>query len=94
MRRNSDSLNYQATIDRFRRARSDPSLVALEGFHALKHALRFAAAVLETVTVAPEQLIRLTDSLAPDLPAYLGRTPLSSRTRFSDSFPPFLQRRA
>ena len=78
MRRNSDSLNYQATnyqatIDRFRRARSDPSLVALEGFHALKHALRFAAAVLETVTVAPEQLIRLTDSLAPDLSGILGK---------------------
>ena len=33
-------------VARFRAARHDPTLVVLEGFHALKHALRFGAAVV------------------------------------------------
>ncbi len=65
--------NYQALVDRFRRARRDPSLAVLEGFHSLKHAHRFGAALLETVTSDTEQLSRLTESLAPDLIGVLGR---------------------
>lgn len=67
----SDS-NHQALIDRFRRARSDETLAVLEGFHPLKHAIRFGAAILETVTRDPEALHSLTLSLAPDLAATLG----------------------
>jgi TrmH family RNA methyltransferase len=39
----------------------------LEGFHALKHALRFGADVVEVVAVDPEELDRLAAELAPDL---------------------------
>lgn len=53
--------------ERFRRARSDPDLAVLEGFHALKHALRFGAEVVEAVAVAPDLVVKLTSSLAPDL---------------------------
>ncbi len=54
---------------RFRRARSDPGLVVLEGFHALKHALRFGAEVIEAVAADPVDLERLAAELAPDLVA-------------------------
>ena len=36
-----------STAERFHRARRDPELAVLEGFHALKHALRFGADILE-----------------------------------------------
>jgi TrmH family RNA methyltransferase len=39
----------------------------LEGFHALKHALRFGAEVEIAVAVDPEELERLAVDLAPDL---------------------------
>jgi TrmH family RNA methyltransferase len=54
-------------IPRFGRARRDPSLAVLEGFHPLKHALRFGAPVLEVVTVDAVGLERLAETLAPDL---------------------------
>jgi TrmH family RNA methyltransferase len=39
----------------------------LEGFHALKHALRFGAEVIEAVASDPAELERLAAELAPDL---------------------------
>jgi RNA methyltransferase, TrmH family len=54
---------------RFREARSDPAMVVLEGFHALKHALRFGAEVIVAVATDPAELRRLTAELAPDLGA-------------------------
>jgi len=54
-------------VQRYRAARRDPRLAVLEGFHALKHALRFGAAVLEAAAVDPEELERLAGELAPDL---------------------------
>jgi TrmH family RNA methyltransferase len=54
-------------IPRFGRARRDPSLAVLEGFHPLKHALRFGANVLEIVCGDPAELERLAALLAPDL---------------------------
>jgi TrmH family RNA methyltransferase len=53
--------------ERFHRARRDPDLAVLEGFHALKHALRFGAEIVEAVATAPDLLTTLTDSLASDL---------------------------
>ena len=52
----------------------------LEGFHALKHALRFDAEVLEVVAADPQQLRELSEGLAPDLADSLaGRTiPIAS----------------
>jgi len=57
----------QALVRRFRTARRDPELAVLEGFHALKHALRFGAEVLEAVAADPGQLGDLAAGLAPDL---------------------------
>jgi TrmH family RNA methyltransferase len=57
----------QALIRRFRTARRDPSLAVLEGFHALKHALRFGAEMLEAVAADRERLSELAAELAPDL---------------------------
>ena len=58
-------------IPRFRRARRDPSLAVLEGFHALKHALRFDAPLLEVIASDATALERLAAALAPDLSARL-----------------------
>jgi TrmH family RNA methyltransferase len=54
-------------IQRFRAARRDRELAVVEGFHALKHALRFGAEVVEAVAVDPDELERLAADLAPDL---------------------------
>ena len=58
-------------IPRFRRARRDRALAVLEGFHALKHALRFDAPLLEVVVSTEAPLERLAAALAPDLSARL-----------------------
>jgi TrmH family RNA methyltransferase len=58
-------------IGRFRRARRDPSLAVLEGFHALKHALRFDARLIEIVASDVAELERLAAVLVPDLSARL-----------------------
>ncbi len=67
--------------DRFRAARRDPDLVVLEGFHALKHALRFGATILEAVTSDRGRAVALAEALAPDLasrlPALLEPVPAS-----------------
>src|SRR5882672_4834373 len=54
-------------IPRFGRARRDPSLAVLEGFHPLKHALRFGANVIEVACDDPAELERLAALLAPDV---------------------------
>jgi TrmH family RNA methyltransferase len=56
-----------ALVQRFRAARRDRELAVLEGFHALKHALRFGAEIVEAVASDPEELDRLAAELAPDL---------------------------
>jgi RNA methyltransferase, TrmH family len=53
--------------ERFQRARADERLAILEGFHALKHALRFGAEVEVVAAADPEALERLAAELAPDL---------------------------
>jgi TrmH family RNA methyltransferase len=57
---------------RFRTARRDPELTVVEGFHAIKHALRFGAELVEAVAVDPEALEALAAKLAPDLAGRLG----------------------
>ena len=57
---------------RFRTARRDPELTVVEGFHALKHALRFGAELVEAVAVDPPGLEALAADLAPDLAGQLG----------------------
>lgn len=60
-----------ALIQHYKRAWRDPELVVLEGFHALKHALRFGAEVLEAVASQPAKLDELAADLAPDLAGVL-----------------------
>jgi len=50
-----------------RRAQRDPSLVLLEGMHALKHAVRFGAHVEVVASPEPAELTRLLARVAPDL---------------------------
>jgi TrmH family RNA methyltransferase len=56
---------------RFRTARRDPELTVVEGFHALKHALRFGAELVEAVAVDPPALEAMAAELAPDLTGQL-----------------------
>ncbi len=52
-------------------ARRDPALTVLEGFHAVKHAIRFGAEIEGLVTPDPEGLAALAAHLAPDVAAVL-----------------------
>jgi RNA methyltransferase, TrmH family len=56
---------------RFRTARRDPELTVVEGFHALKHALRFGAELVEAVALDPPALEAMAAELAPDLTGQL-----------------------
>jgi tRNA G18 (ribose-2'-O)-methylase SpoU len=62
-----------ALIERVQRARRDRELVVIEGFHALKHALRFGAEIEALATSDGDGLAALSASLAPDVAAALGQ---------------------
>ena len=62
-------MSHQERIDRFRAARSDQTLAVLEGFHPLKHAIRFGAELLEVVAASDGELDRLVADYAPDVAA-------------------------
>lgn len=51
----------------FRAARRDPELAILEGFHTVKHAIRFGAEVIALVGTDVAAAERLAAALAPDL---------------------------
>ena len=60
-------------------------LVALEGLHALKHAVRFGAEVTEIVTDDLERVLDMTDQVAPDLRLLLEqRASVIAPTRFRE----------
>jgi TrmH family RNA methyltransferase len=63
----------RALIERFRRARHDPSRAVLEGFHAIKHAIRFDAALEQVCATDPDGLLALAERLAPDVGPELSR---------------------
>jgi RNA methyltransferase, TrmH family len=60
-----------AVVRRWRAA--EPGAVLLDGFHTLKHALRFGAEVHLAVAADKDAVLRLAAGLAPDLVADLGR---------------------
>ena len=60
-------MSHQTLVEHFRGARSDPSLALLEGFHPIKHALRFGAELLEVVCLSAAELASLTANHAPDI---------------------------
>lgn len=66
------SLDTPAIVRRFHEARRDGDLVVLQGFHALKHALRFGAHVEMVASVDRGELERLSGGLAPDLAERIG----------------------
>ena len=49
------------------RARKQKDLVVLEGFHAIKHAVRFGGEILGAWTADPQELEQLRLRLAPDI---------------------------
>lgn len=61
------SFDTPTVVRRFHEARRSDDLVVLQGFHALKHALRFGAAVELVACVDAGELERLAQGLAPDL---------------------------
>ncbi len=66
---------------RLEAAGADEAIVVLEGFHALKHALRFGADVLEILTRDEARLADLRRSLAPDLElAGIPLSPIAAET--------------
>jgi len=69
-------------IERFRVARSDGGHAVLEGFHALKHALRFGAEVEAVLSSDPQGLEQLAGEFAPDVGDRLREltTPVSEGT--------------
>jgi TrmH family RNA methyltransferase len=73
---------------RFRTARRDPELTVVEGFHALKHALRFGAELVEAVATDPPALEAMAAELAPDLEGRLGgRVEAVDKETLSDLVP-------
>ncbi len=49
----------------FLSARKNPELAVLEGFHTLKHAIRFGADIVDSVTPDKAKLLELVNELAP-----------------------------
>jgi TrmH family RNA methyltransferase len=56
---------------RFDEAQRDPSLVVLEGFHAIKHAIRFDANLVEIVCLDTTAARNMASALAPDIASRL-----------------------
>jgi len=54
-------------VDLFQKARKDNSLAVIEGVQAIKHAVRFKAAIKEVLTCDIKFLENLLDELAPDV---------------------------
>lgn len=60
-----------SALRRWHERAADPDTVVLDGFHALKHALRFGADVHVAVSSDKDAVLRLAADLAPDLTADL-----------------------
>ena len=77
-----------AIIQDFRTARHDATKVVLEGFHALKHAARFSAAVEEVIVVDLQKTLQLAEQLAPDVASIVrDRAVVVSNSTFKECFP-------
>jgi RNA methyltransferase, TrmH family len=73
---------------RYREARHDPELAVLEGFHALKHAIRFGARILDARTRGARDVARLAARLAPDVAETVARVALPVDGRLFDRLAP------
>lgn len=61
------TMDHNSLLKRFETARRDTSLAVLEGFHAIKHAIRFGAEIDLVVSSNLSEMKRLVDILAPDV---------------------------
>ncbi|MFZ1154955.1 MAG: TrmH family RNA methyltransferase [Solirubrobacteraceae bacterium] len=73
MSTNALNQDTASIVRRFHQARRNSDLVVLQGFHALKHALRFGASVELVACVDPQELKRLVEGLAPELGSEIQR---------------------
>jgi TrmH family RNA methyltransferase len=73
MANDPNSAETASIVRRFHEARRDTDLVVLQGFHALKHALRFGAQVELVACSDRHELAQLASGLAPDLGAEMAR---------------------
>ncbi|MFG2876077.1 TrmH family RNA methyltransferase [Streptomyces sp. NPDC048337] len=69
----SDHGSADETVRRWREAARREDLVLLDGFHALKHALRFGARIHIAVADDPEAVRALAAGLAPDVEGDVAR---------------------
>ncbi len=58
-------------VEQFRHARSDDSVAVLEGFHPVKHAIRFGAELMVIAIGDPDAVDELATALAPDVVDFL-----------------------
>lgn len=72
----ADSPGSALLLQRFAAARHDPTVVVVEGFHAIKHALRFGATIDVLLTSDRAMVANLTETLAPDVGAALSNAEL------------------
>lgn len=72
-------------IEWFRQASVDPSLVVLEGFHAVKHANRFGAEVVAVIH-DPERVLDQLTAAAPDMLRVVGRASPVDAATFTSLF--------
>jgi len=60
-------ISHEMQLSDVSRARRTKDLVVLEGFHAVKHAIRFGGEILGAWTADAEEINRLVERLAPDV---------------------------
>jgi TrmH family RNA methyltransferase len=61
--------DLEGALRRWRTAAEEPTTVLIDGFHALKHTLRFGGEVRQVLTSDRERLAKLAADLAPDVAA-------------------------
>ena len=64
-------MRNKTLVEKFRSARTDPALAVLEGFHPLKHAIRFGAHLELVVAVSLDELAELGKKYGPDIASVL-----------------------
>ena len=64
-------MRNKTLVEKFRSARTDPALAVLEGFHPLKHAIRFGAHLELAVGVNLDELKELGKLYGPDIASVL-----------------------
>lgn len=55
------------TPDKYLAARKDGNLAVLEGFHTIKHALRFNVEIIDIATPSKQSILQLCEKSAPDI---------------------------